>query len=51
VWIDEVIFDDDPRVTPAYRARLENRGGSGITHPTRDAAGTWHVTRDIHLDR
>ncbi len=49
-WIDEVVFDDDPRVTPAWRARQQGRGGTGLTHPTRDAHGVWHVRRDIHLD-
>ena len=50
-WIDEVVFTDDPLVTPAYGARVENRGGSGIVTPTRDAGGTWMVRRDIVLER
>lgn len=48
-YIDSVHFDDDPLLTPAQRRRLQQRGGSGITHPTRDAEGRWHVQRDIHL--
>lgn len=29
-WIDGWVFDDDPLLTLSLRARLENRGGSGI---------------------
>ena len=29
-WIDEYLFDDDPKLTSAERAKAENRGGSGI---------------------
>ncbi|MGD8867838.1 MAG: hypothetical protein PVI01_09410 [Gemmatimonadales bacterium] len=49
-WIDQVVFSDDPRVTDEYRAGRENRGGSGIVTPTRDASGTWIVRRDIVLE-
>jgi protocatechuate 3,4-dioxygenase beta subunit len=48
-WIDDVHFADDPRLTPAQRARFEARGGPGIATPTRDATGTWLVRRDIVL--
>lgn len=50
-YIDDVVFTDDPLVTPQWRARAENRGGSGIVTPTRDAAGVWHARRDIVLGR
>ena len=50
-WIDEVNFDDDPRVTAQVRSRAENRGGSGIIHPVRDGGGVWQVRRDIVLER
>ncbi|MGQ0642228.1 MAG: dioxygenase family protein [Gemmatimonadaceae bacterium] len=50
-WIDEVVFTDDPLVDARYRGRVENRGGSGIVTPTRDANGTWQVRRDIILER
>jgi protocatechuate 3,4-dioxygenase, beta subunit len=50
-WIDDVVFSDDPRVTPEWLARQQNRGGPGLTHPTRDAHGVLHVRRDILLDR
>jgi len=29
-YIDELVFDDDPLLTPQKRRALENRGGSGI---------------------
>ena len=50
-WIDEVVFDDDPRLTPTLLARQEGRGGSGVTHPLRDKNGVWHAVRDIDLAR
>jgi protocatechuate 3,4-dioxygenase beta subunit len=50
-WIDEVVFTDDPLVTPVYRRAQQNRGGSGIVTPERDASGTWLVRRDIVLER
>lgn len=49
-WIDDVVFADDPLVTPQYRARAPGRGGSGIVAPTRDATGGWAVRRDIVLE-
>ncbi len=48
-YLDELLFDDDPRLTPEKRSRLPDRGGSGITHPRRDETGRWWVTRDIVL--
>ena len=54
-FIDELLFRDDPffkQLTPEQLARDNTgRGGSGITTPTRDATGTWHVTRDIYLGK
>jgi protocatechuate 3,4-dioxygenase beta subunit len=45
--IDNIMFDDDPRLTTTKRKHMaEGRGGNGIVHPTRDPTGTWHVTRD-----
>ena len=49
-WIDDVVFTDDSLVTPAYRARLQSRGGSGIVTPERRASGEWLVRRDIVLE-
>lgn len=50
-WIDDVVFEDDPFVTPEYRQRAQNRGGSGIIGLTRGEGGTWQGTRDIVLER
>jgi len=51
--IDELLFTDDPmfqRMAPEAVSREgPGRGGKGITTPWRDASGTWHVERDIHL--
>jgi protocatechuate 3,4-dioxygenase beta subunit len=48
VWIDSIVFDDDPLLTPARRAALDGRGGSGVVTLRRDEQG-WHGTRDIVL--
>jgi len=50
-WIDEIVFTDDPLVDARYRARAEDRGGSGIVTPRRNAEGVWLVRRDIVLER
>ncbi len=47
-WIDVIVFDDDPLLTPDARARLRNRGGSGIVVLTK-SADTLRATRDIML--
>lgn len=47
--IDEMLFTDDPRLTPdARRQQDHGRGGSGLVTPTRQG-GTWSVRRDITL--
>lgn len=49
-YIDDVVFEDDPRLTPRQRAAHDRgRGGSGVSKPMRDASGTWHSRRDITL--
>lgn len=50
-YIDEVVFTDDPLLTPATLERHHaDRGGSGITTPKRKApGGAWLVERDIRL--
>ncbi len=48
-WIDSIMFDDDPSLTPALRARMPNTGGSGIVRVSRDEAGVQHAVRDIVL--
>ncbi len=49
-YIDDLLFDDDPHLTPKQRRQLlTGRGGNGLALPSRDAAGVWQVTRDIVL--
>lgn len=49
-WIGDLLFDDDPRLTPRERARaVDARGGSGLASPARDADGAWRARRDIRL--
>ncbi len=48
-WIDDIVFSDDPRVTPEWRAERSGRGGDGVTIPTRAPDGSWKVRRDIFL--
>lgn len=51
-YIDDVMFDDGPRLTAAKRATLvTGRGGSGLATPTSDESGVQVVVRDIHLGR
>jgi protocatechuate 3,4-dioxygenase beta subunit len=47
-YIEDVLFDDDPLLTPLERSRRENRGGIGLAVPLREGSG-WVVTRDIVL--
>jgi protocatechuate 3,4-dioxygenase beta subunit len=49
-YIDDVMFTDDPHLTPAQRRQLvAGRGGSGVVRPVRDASGRWVAVRDIVL--
>lgn len=49
-YLDDVVFTDDPRLTPANRPQYEHgRGGGGVVTPTRDAEGRWRARRDIVL--
>jgi protocatechuate 3,4-dioxygenase beta subunit len=49
-YIDDVVFTDDPKLTPAARKdHARARGGLGIATPVRDRAGTWSVRRDVTL--
>lgn len=51
-YIDDILFEDDPRLTESHRRQLDRgRGGSGVVSPRRDPNGAWVVTRDIHLGR
>lgn len=48
-YLGDVLFDDDPRLTPALRERERGApGGSGIVQPLRDADG-WRAQRDVVL--
>lgn len=46
-YIDDILFEDDPRLTPKERVQ-PGRGGMGVTRPVRYANG-WKVTRNIVL--
>ncbi|HZS09891.1 MAG TPA: intradiol ring-cleavage dioxygenase [Blastocatellia bacterium] len=48
-YIDEFLFDDDPLLVKAERAKQENRGGSGIIKLARDQRGVLIGHRDIVL--
>ena len=48
-YIDDVLFSDDPMLTPAFRRSMATgRGGNGIADPER-IDGNWQVRRDIVL--
>lgn len=49
-FIDDVVFEGEPGVTPAYRARQRLRGGDGIIALDRRKDGTWLARRDIVLE-
>jgi protocatechuate 3,4-dioxygenase beta subunit len=49
-WIDDIVFEGEPKVDRAYRARLENRGGNGVI-PLKRVSGVWTGVRDIRLER
>jgi protocatechuate 3,4-dioxygenase beta subunit len=49
-YIDDIMFTDDPRLTPKAISRLTlERGGKGIVTPLRKEDGPWMVRRDIQL--
>ncbi|MBL8520947.1 MAG: hypothetical protein JNK75_09770 [Betaproteobacteria bacterium] len=48
-YIDDIVFDDDPRLTGRERqSMVTGRGGPGLVQPVKDGA-TWKATRDITL--
>lgn len=47
-YMDEYVFEDDPLLTSVQRARLSNRGGSGIVSPVMNN-GILSVERDLIL--
>ncbi len=51
-YIDDLVFTDDPRLTPAQRrAHSSGRGGVGVSTPSRNADGVWLARRDIVLGK
>lgn len=50
-YIDETVFEGDPRLTDEHRRRLQNRGGSGIVKLQRGTDGVWRGVRNIVLMR
>ncbi|MFT3810028.1 MAG: hypothetical protein QM698_08930 [Micropepsaceae bacterium] len=48
-YIDDVVFAGEYGVDDVYRARMENRGGDGIVHLSREN-GVWRAVRDIALE-
>jgi protocatechuate 3,4-dioxygenase beta subunit len=49
-YIDEFVFSDDPLLTPEKRAKLENRGGSGIVKII-DVGNMYKGERNIYLGK
>ncbi len=50
-WIDEFVFDDDPKLNEKYRSNMQERGGNGIVAVQKNAAGVWVGKRDIILGK
>lgn len=50
-YIDAYVFEDDPLLTSTEKSKLQNRGGSGIVHPTQMSNGIWVCRRDIVLGK
>ena len=51
-YIDDVLFRDDPHLTPAVARKADHgRGGSGIVTPQWVGSGSWQAQRDITLGR
>lgn len=47
-YIDDINFDDDPRLTSKERKTLKNRGGSGIVNPIK-VGSLFEISYDIIL--
>lgn len=48
-YLNDVMFDDDPRLSPSVRAAQQAPGGPGVVKATRDQRGEWHVSRVVTL--
>lgn len=49
-YIDDVVFDGEFGVDDSYRARADNRGGSGIVRLEQGSDGRLLARRDIRLE-
>lgn len=49
MYLNDVMFDDDVRLTAKVRAQQHAPGGTGVVHAVRNANGVWMVSRDIVL--
>lgn len=48
--IDDIIFSDDPLWPGRWGHTMRyGRGGDGLSDPTRDESGVWHITNHIVL--
>ena len=51
-WIDDIVFEGDPRITAAEREGRPKRGGFPATLTlARGGDGVWRATRNIKLER
>lgn len=48
-YVDDFLFDDDPNLTKAKRARLSNRAGAGIAKPELLKNDFYLIERDLIL--
>lgn len=48
-YIDDIEFEDDPRLPDRQRNQTGGRGGKGVVAPARDPKDGWRVVRDIRL--
>ncbi|MGK2855706.1 MAG: hypothetical protein ACSLFQ_00730 [Thermoanaerobaculia bacterium] len=48
-WRGEVVFEDDPLLTPEQRKGIETNPAYIVRSPTRDAKGVWQVTADVRM--
>lgn len=48
-WIDSVLFEGDPKITPQVRERQTGRGGDAIVELEEQADGTLQAGRDVIL--
>ena len=50
-YVDDILFRDDPLLTPKHERLHTGRGGAGIVRPRKSADGSWHVRRDLTLGK